>query len=187
MPTIHTEATIDVRELCQPGHLDWQYIDVRSPTEFATGHIPAAVNIPIEQIQGRIGDLRTDHPIVLVCQSGTRAAAARDLLAGRVDGDLYVLSGGTNAWKAAGQPLVASTQSSWSLERQVRLVAGTLVLTGILLGYFVHPGWLFLSGFVGCSLVIAGFTNFCLMGVLLAHAPWNQPGGNNKRSTGAPR
>ena len=93
----------------------------------------------------------------------------------------------TNAWKAAGQPLVASTQSSWSLERQVRLVAGTLVLTGILLGYFVHPGWLFLSGFVGCSLVIAGFTNFCLMGVLLARAPWNGPRSDIKRSTDATR
>jgi len=77
----------------------------------------------------------------------------------------------------------------------VVLVAGTSgapgrghsSVTGVLLGYLVHPGWLFLSGFVGCSLVIAGFTNFCLMGVLLARAPWNGPRSDIKRSTDATR
>jgi rhodanese-related sulfurtransferase len=174
-PVSSCNPAIDVQELCNPGNSGWQCIDVRSATEFAAGHIPAAINIPMDEIESRIGDLRRDHPIVLVCQGGTRAEMTRDLLAGRT-GDLFVLRGGTDAWKAVGQPLVASTRSRWALERQVRLGAGVLVLTGVILGLLVDPRWFWLAGFIGCGLVFAGTTNFCAMAHLLAHLPWNRRG-----------
>jgi rhodanese-related sulfurtransferase len=175
------DAAIDVQELCEPRNSTWQRIDVRSATEFAAGHIPAAINIPMDEIESRLGDLRPDPPIVLVCQAGTRAELTRGLLAGRT-GDVYVLRGGTDAWRSAGLPLVASTRSRWALERQVRLGAGVLVLTGIVLGFLVNPVWFWLAGFVGCGLVFAGTTNFCAMAHLLALLPWNRRGSRMKCS-----
>ena len=175
MTAVLCEATIDVPELCNPPKFGWQCIDVRSPTEFAAGHIPRAINIPMDEIESRMNDLRPDQPIVLVCQAGTRAEMTRELLAGRA-GDLRVLGGGTDAWRSAGLPLVASIRSRWALERQVRLAAGLLVVSGVLLGFLVSPGWFWLAGFVGCGLVLAGTTNFCAMAHLLALLPWNRRG-----------
>jgi rhodanese-related sulfurtransferase len=174
---------IEVQELCNSRNAGWVCVDVRSTTEFAAGHIPAAINIPMDEIESRIGDLRPESRTVLVCQAGKRAAMTRELLAGRVD-DLYVLAGGTDAWKSAGLPLVASTRSRWALERQVRLGAGSLVLIGVLLGFLVNPAWFWLAGFVGCGLVFAGTTNFCAMAHLLALLPWNRRGSRMECSTG---
>jgi len=185
MTTLHCESTIDVHELSGSSNPSWQCIDVRSPTEFASGHIPAAINIPMDEIESRLADLRPQHPTVLVCQSGKRASMTQALLAGRID-NLFVLTGGTDAWKSAGLPLVASTRTRWALERQVRLGAGLLVLTGVLLGFLVNPGWFWLAGFVGGGLVFAGTTNFCAMAHLLALLPWNRRGSTMDCSCRAP-
>ena len=168
-------AVVEVSELSGPGVRTWQCVDVRSATEFAAGHIPGAVNIPMEEIECRAADLQSDRPTLLVCQSGKRAEMTRALLANQ-PGDLAVLRGGTDAWMAAELPLVRSTRSRWALERQVRLGAGVLVLIGVVLGILVSPGWFGLSAFVGCGLVVAGTTNFCGMAYLLALLPWNRRG-----------
>jgi rhodanese-related sulfurtransferase len=175
-------AAVNARELANSEDLGWQYIDVRSATEFAAGHIPGAVNIPMEEIESRLGDLRSNRPTVLVCQAGMRAEIARSLLAGRVE-ELSVLTGGTDAGVEAGLPLVASTQTRWALERQVRLGAGLLVLSGVILGFLVNPAWYWLAGFVGGGLVFAGTTNYCAMGHLLALLPWNRRGSRMECST----
>lgn len=151
-----------------------QLVDVRSATEFATAHLPGAINIPLEQIELRTADLEKNVPIVLVCQAGIRAALARDFLAGR-DMELMVLEGGTDAWVKAGRPVIRNTIARWALERQVRFAAGALVLTGVLLSVVLSPWWLVVSGFVGCGLIFAGVTNLCLMGELLARMSWNRP------------
>ncbi|MDP9052044.1 MAG: rhodanese-like domain-containing protein, partial [Acidobacteriota bacterium] len=104
------DTTINAHELSTFADPAWQAIDVRSATEFASGHIPAAVNIPMDEIECRLADLRPGTRTVLVCQSGMRAGLTRDLLANRV-ADLFVLGGGTDAWRAAGLPIVASTRS----------------------------------------------------------------------------
>jgi len=158
MTAVLCESTINIQELNASSDFAFQCVDVRSATEFAAGHIPGAINIPMDEIEGRIADLRPQRPTVLVCQAGKRASMTRALLAGRVD-DLYVLAGGTDAWKSAGLPLVASTRTRWALERQVRLGAGLLVLTGVSLGFLVNSGWFWLAGFVGGGLVFAGTTN----------------------------
>jgi hypothetical protein len=87
---------------------------------------------------------------------------------------IRVLEGGTKAWIDAGLPVVASVRTRWSLERQVRLGAGLLVLAGAILALTVNPGWLFLCGFVGLGLTFAGLTDICAMGIILGKMPWNK-------------
>ena len=150
-----------------------QLVDVRSATEFATAHLPGAINIPLEQVEMRTADLENTVPVVLVCQAGTRARIAAELLQD-ANRSLVVLDGGTDAWIRAGNPAVRSTASRWALERQVRLIAGLLVAAGVALGVAVNPWWLVVPGFVGCGLTFAGLTNLCLMGEGLARLPWNR-------------
>ncbi|MBV6503290.1 MAG: Inner membrane protein YgaP [Fimbriimonadales bacterium] len=151
-----------------------QIFDVRTPSEFASGHVPGAANLPMDEVEARLDDLSTDRPAVLVCQSGQRAAMTCELI-GASHPNVLVLEGGTDAWVQAGLPTVRSTKTRWSLDRQVRLGAGVLVLTGLILAKYAHPGWIFLTGFVGAGLTFSGLTNFCGMALLLSRMPWNQP------------
>jgi hypothetical protein len=127
----------------------------------------------LEQIEARLDDLLPGIPIVLVCQGGKRAR----MVAGLIEpcrADVTVLDGGTAAWSAAGLPLVASVKSRFSLERQVRLVAGLLVLIGVVLSLTIQRNWVFLAAFVGAGLSFAGLSDICLMAGLLTRMPWNQ-------------
>jgi rhodanese-related sulfurtransferase len=156
----------------QPEHI--RCVDVRSPSEYAAGHIPGALNIPLEQVEARLADIEPGLPTVLICKGGTRALLAAGLLAPFFD-RLAVLDGGTMAWAKTGLPLVACTKTRWSLERQVRLAAGVLILLGATLTISLAPYWVYLCGFVGLGLTFAGLTDFCPMGMLLARLPWNRP------------
>ena len=150
-----------------------QLIDICSPTEYASGHVPGAINIPMEQIGAHIADLRIGAPVVLICKSGQRAAAAAQLLeASRPD--VLVLDGGTRAWKESGGQIVLTTRTGWSLERQVRLGAGLLLLVGVVLSLVWNRGWIGLSAFVGLGLTFAGLTDICGMALLLTKMPWNK-------------
>jgi len=169
--------TINVNSLREKSHAltSGQWIDVRSASEYATGHIPGAMNIPLEQIDLRVNDLAPDGPVLLICKGGTRARMAARRL-GPCGKELVVLEGGTDAWVSAGYPVVASVAVHWSLERQVRLGAGVLVALGVVLSLLVNLRWIYLSGFVGLGLIFAGLTDICPMGMLLGKMPWN--GGN---------
>jgi rhodanese-related sulfurtransferase len=149
-----------------------QLIDVRSPSEYAVGHIPGAVNIPLEQIESRVDDLYAEILIVLICQMGKRARMAAGLL-DPCQRSIAVLEGGTNAWIEAGLPVVANTKTRWSLERQVRFGAGLLILLGATLALTWNVHWLFLCAFVGLGLTFAGLTDICPMAELLVRMPWN--------------
>lgn len=163
--------SIPVNELHQlPGTA--QVVDVRSGSEFASGHIPGGVNIPMDQIEARLDDLRPGVPIILVCQTGKRARVTATLLE-PCQRQISVLEGGTSAWIQEGLPLVNGVKNRWSLERQVRLGAGLLVLVGAFLAFTVDVNWLFLSAFVGLGLTFAGLTDICPMAEILAKMPWN--------------
>jgi rhodanese-related sulfurtransferase len=168
-------ATIDAKQLKEvaAGPRRGQWIDVRSASEYATGHLPGAINIPLEQIELRIGDFAENKPLVLICQRGARAqmAATRLQSCGR---EIIVLEGGTKAWIEAGFPVVASVEARWSLERQVRLGAGLLVVFGVALSLLVNLQWIYLAGFIGLGLTFAGLTDICPMGLMLARLPWNR-------------
>ena len=174
MPGTAAETiTIDIWKDWQTAGRKAQLVDVRSATEFATAHLPGAINIPLEQIELRTADLNAEGPVVLVCKGGTRAHMARELLpdSGR---NLIVLEGGTDAWVKEGHPVVRNTIARWALERQVRLIAGALVAIGVLLAEVVSPWWLIVPAFVGCGLMFAGISGLCLMGEALARLPWNR-------------
>ncbi|MCW5942413.1 MAG: rhodanese-like domain-containing protein [Fimbriimonadaceae bacterium] len=154
-------------------HENLQMIDVRSPSEFAAGHIPGAANMPMQEAESRLDDLNRRVPVVLVCQSGTRASMTCSFLADRHP-DLIVLEGGTSAWMNAGLPVVATMRTRWSLERQVRLMVGAMVLTGTILSLTVAPGWAYLAMAMGGGLVFASLTDSCPMTALFALMPWNK-------------
>lgn len=153
-------------------------IDVRTPAEFGSLHASGARNIPLDIIQSSSlsGDhaLPKDEPVCLLCEKGGRATlAAGHLLAAGFNG-VRVIEGGTQAWVAAGLPTILGERRSISIERQVRIGAGSLVLVGVLLGFLIHPVFFGLSAFVGAGLIFAGITDWCGMGLLLARAPWNR-------------
>ena len=127
----------------------------------------------MDQIEARLDDLRPDTTLVLICQTGKRARMTASLLE-PCQFQIAVLEGGTQAWIQAGFPVVTSVKTRWSLERQVRLGAGVLVLAGTVLAVMVNPGWLILSAFVGLGLTFAGLTDFCPMAVFLEKMPWNR-------------
>src|SRR6516225_3399670 len=130
-------------------------LDVRSAAEFATGHIPGAVNIPMEQIEARMSDIPVG-PLVLVCEAGKRAEVVAGWLGG--EKNLSVLEGGTRAWRTAGYQLVSCAPCRWTLERQVRLIAGIIVLIGTVLSVLVDARWVYMAMFIGAGLTFAGAT-----------------------------
>lgn len=149
-------------------------IDVRTPVEFAEIHVPQARNIPLDELKPGSLQLSKDQPVYLLCRSGQRATKAAEKIMREGFMQAIVIEGGTLAWIDANLPVTRSAAKVISLERQVRIVVGGLVLIGVLLGWFVHRGFFGLSAFVGAGLIFAGVTDFCGMGLLLAKLPWNK-------------
>lgn len=151
-------------------------LDVRTPGEYESVHISGAYNVPLDTLGEHGDEIRThvDTPVVLVCQSGSRARRAEDALRQAGMPNLHVLEGGVNGWLAAGQP-VARGAERISLERQVRIAAGALAAAGGILALAVNPGFALLPAFVGSGLVFAGVTDTCAMAMLLSRLPYNQP------------
>ncbi len=141
--------------------------------EFAGIHAAGARHVPLDSLNAAelAGSKRL---IAVLCQSGGRASKACASLRA-AGGNAVVVEGGTAAWVAAGLPVVRG-RSAVSLERQVRIAAGSLVVLGVVLGAAVHPSCLALSAFVGGGLVFSGITDTCGMGLLLAKMPWNRRG-----------
>jgi len=153
-------------------------LDVRTPVEFAEVHVTEAQNIPLDELNPRTLQFQKDKPVYLLCRSGQRATKAAEKLAGEGFAQPVVVEGGTLAWIEANLPVTRGACKVISLERQVRIAAGALVLTGVLLGWFVHPGFYSLCAFIGAGLVFAGITDYCGMGLLLAKMPWNKCAAN---------
>lgn len=149
-------------------------IDVRTPAEFRAEHIPGARNVPLDLLRAHSHHLTGAHddPLLLVCGSGARAEEARRLLAGTELGDPVVLDGGMAAWRQQGGP-VEHDRQKWAMERQVRLAAGSLVLTGVL-GSALAPKAKWLAAAIGGGLVFSAVTNTCGMARLLALLPHNR-------------
>ena len=179
-------GTISVTELQQLAarRSDAQLVDVRTASEYAAGHVPGAVNIPMEQIEARLADFGAGA-VVLICQSGARACLTANLLQASRS-DVSVLEGGTNAWAKAGFPLVVNARTRWALERQVRLVAGLLALAGAVIALEVSRYGAYLAGFIGLGLTFAGLTDICPMASFLCRMPWNRSRRRPPVQSGAP-
>ncbi|WP_263379831.1 rhodanese-like domain-containing protein [Granulicella paludicola] len=149
-------------------------IDVREYAEFANGHIVGSENIPLATLQSRATNWRRDEALLLVCKSGRRAQMAQDQLTDLGFQQLTVLPGGIDAWTANGKPLSRLERRPWSMERQIRIVAGSLVLVTLLLAFELSRYFLFATALVGAGLVFAGVSDICMMASLLARLPWNR-------------
>lgn len=157
---------------------DATLLDVRTPVEFAEVHVPEARSIPLDELNPGSLQLQKNEPVYLLCRSGQRAAKAAEKFSREGFSQPIIVEGGTLAWIDANLPVTRGATKVISLERQVRIAAGSLVLLGVLLGWFVSHWFFLLSGFVGAGLVFAGITDFCGMGLLLAKMPWNKRGAN---------
>lgn len=172
-------ATITPQELSRLRHSDpsLELIDVRTPVEYRELHVEFARNVPLDQLdpQAIQAERNGNHqrPLYVVCRSGSRGKQACEKLLAAGMANVVNVEGGTLACETAGLPVVRG-QKTMSLERQVRIAAGTLVFTGAALGFWVHPYFIGLAAFVGAGLVFAGITDTCGMGMMLARMPWNQ-------------
>jgi rhodanese-related sulfurtransferase len=151
-------------------------LDVRTPAEFSARRAIGARNIPLDAIPASLAadSLPKEATICVLCEKGGRAAIASEHLLKSGFTNIHVVAGGTEAWASVGLPIEGSGHNPISIERQVRIGAGSLVLLGIILGFLFHPAFFALSAFVGAGLVFAGVTDWCGMGLLLARAPWNR-------------
>ncbi|MGH8494143.1 MAG: rhodanese-like domain-containing protein [Moraxellaceae bacterium] len=176
--TIRTLSALEFSRLHQQGlHL----VDVRSTAEHAGRHVEGAICHPLGEWEAEslLADLKQrgfgeGDTLYLLCQAGRRAQMAAEKIAANSAVDVVVVEGGTQACIEAGLPLRSTGKPVMALERQVRIAAGFLVLSGVLLGAMVSPVWYGLSGFVGAGLMFAGITNTCAMGMLIARMPWNR-------------
>lgn len=157
---------------------DFTVVDVRTPGEYASGHLPGAHNIPLDRVEEAapsLGSAAARGPLLIVCASGARSSSACEQLKA-LGIEAATLEGGTTAWTAAGHPVrrPAGARTPWSMERQVRLTAGSLVTVGFVAGLAWPPAhWL--SGLIGAGLVFSATTNTCGMAALLSRLPHNRP------------
>ncbi|MFN4279906.1 rhodanese-like domain-containing protein [Thermosynechococcus sp.] len=152
-------------------------IDVREPNEYNNAHIPGALLCPLANVKELEPPCSPDTPVVLYCESGRRSQLAYNILARRGFQNLKNLEGGIQRWKQKGYAVRGAADAPLSIMRQVQIVAGSLILTGVILGFTVNSGFFLLSGFVGVGMLFAGLSGRCLMGELLMRLPFNRPQG----------
>lgn len=173
--SVETMTAEELRSLIQSDE-SVELLDVRTPAEFREVHLTIARNVPLDQLDANAiaeGRRQQSTPLYVICKSGTRGRQACERLIAAGCSQVIHIEGGTAACEKAGLSVVRGRKAV-SLERQVRIAAGSLVLGGVMLSQFVHPWFLGLSGFVGAGLIFAGITDTCGMAMLLARMPWNR-------------
>jgi rhodanese-related sulfurtransferase len=150
-------------------------VDVRTPGEYESAHIAGSINLPLDKVNAHLRRIVNDagRRLVLVCQSGGRATQAQHKLTAAGLTDVVVLTGGMSAWMTADAPVERSGKARWALDRQVRLVAGGIVLAAVLASIW-FPALRYIAGFIGAGLFFSGLTNFCMMAILLSKLPYNR-------------
>lgn len=152
-------------------------IDIRERVEYLREHIPYALSLPLTDITaGKTVPGAERQPVIFHCLAGMRTVQnASALTKAASPAPVLLMAGGINAWKSAGLPTIEDRKQPLPVMRQVQIVAGTLILTGVVLGYTVDSRLFLLSGFVGAGLLFAGLSGLCGMASLLLKMPWNKP------------
>ncbi|MFC1480566.1 MBL fold metallo-hydrolase [Candidatus Omnitrophota bacterium] len=149
-------------------------LDVRSPLEYSEKHIKDSVNIPIDILLSKIKELsEPERSYIVLCRTGNRSPMAADMLIQSGIQSVKVMEGGITRWQKERFPIIEG-EGGISLERQVRAIAGSLMLIGIILAWIINWAFIWLSVWVACGLIFAGLTNNCLMGMLLMKLPYNK-------------
>ncbi|MCX7018037.1 MAG: rhodanese-like domain-containing protein [bacterium] len=170
---------VTVREIAeklkQGGQID--LIDVRTPREYEAVHATGARLFPLNSLNASsvmaVHNGRNADPLYILCKSGARArqAARKFIEAGYPN--IVVIDGGTVEWEKAGLPIERGRRAM-PVDCQARIVMGSMVLLGIVLGFALHPLFTLISGFVGCGLIMAGITDNCPLANMIAVMPWNR-------------
>ena len=177
--TMQTETSVSPRELQrrmaagQPARL----IDVRTPGEFATGHVAGAKLLPLDELDAEVvcQERGADcSPLYVLCQFGSRAAKAIGKLEKAGVQGCVLVEGGTQAWIDAGLPVDREKSGVIPLMRQVQIVVGFLSFTGALLALTVNPLFAIIPLLMGGGLLFAGLTGICGLALVLARMPWNK-------------
>lgn len=153
---------------------DATLVDVREYAEFAGGRVEGAKLLPLGELEKRHTELDHSKPVYVMCRTGNRSGQAQKKLKNLGFENVINVAGGFEAWKKEDLPFERDEKAPWALERQVRFVAGSLVLLGFLLSLFVHPYLIGISVFVGAGLTFSAITDTCTMGMILAKMPWNR-------------
>jgi rhodanese-related sulfurtransferase len=168
------KATVHQMSEALDGASECQVIDVREPSEFRSEHIAKSKLMPLSQFEECIDNIDRSKSVYLMCRSGTRSKQAAERLLAKGFSNIHVVDGGIMAWSEAKLPIIRGASRIWPLERQVRFAAGSIVLCGALLGFWVNPAFYAVSAFVGGGLVFSALTDTCAMGMVLARMPWNR-------------
>lgn len=151
-------------------------LDIRTAGEFETVKITGSANIPLDRLDPSdvISRFGADTELYCICQTGTRSQLAAAKLRNAGMRRVVHVDGGTNAWVSAGFPVQQGTRKVISLDRQMRISAGALIVAGVVIGALWHPAAYWLAGLIGAGLMYAGLRNSCGMTMVLEKMPWNR-------------
>lgn len=165
-------TVVGLKEKLEEGH--GTLVDVREFGEYAGGRVSDARLMPLGDIESRHKELDHSKPIYVMCRTGRRSVEAQKKLRALGFTNVINVVGGMEAWKAEDLPVEKDDNAPWAIERQVRFVAGLIVLTGVVLAALVHPYLIGISAFVAAGLIFSAVTDSCAMGLLLLKMPWNR-------------
>lgn len=148
-------------------------LDVRNTDEFLAEHIAGAKNIPLPILGLDQFTNSVNKKIIVQCKSGKRGEKAYKLLKIKYpDASIYNLKGGITEWQKENLPTL-KTEQPISIMRQTQIIAGSVVICGIIAGITISSAFLVVPILVGSGLIFAGITEWCGMAKLLALMPWN--------------
>lgn len=151
-------------------------IDVRESDEHAREHIIGARLAPLSAIDAHDFDRDHQKTAIFHCRSGMRTQTNAAKLLAKGFARAHYLESGLEGWKGAGLPVHTNHKAPIDIMRQVQMIAGSIVLLGLILGSTLHPAFFALSAFMGGGLLFAGATGWCGLALLLKAAPWNRVG-----------
>ncbi|TLP94466.1 rhodanese-like domain-containing protein [Nesterenkonia salmonea] len=151
-------------------------VDVRTPAEYESLRVPESHNVPLDLLQRHRDTLAEQFAdeVVLICQTGNRANQALQHLNAAGVNTARVLEGGVVAMEAQHRQHTSRGKQRWAMDRQVRMVAGSLVLTGFLGGKLISSKVGYLAGAIGAGLTFSALTDSCAMAAALNKMPWNK-------------
>lgn len=150
------------------------FVNVCTPAEYKERHIKGVRNIPLDTLSQHVSELNGKSTVYIHCRSGNRGRQAIETLEKLgVTAELVNVEGGLLAWQDAGFETRSHT-NRLPVMRQVFIGAGSLVLLGLGLGYFISDAYLLIALFVSIGLLVSGITGWCGMALLLSKMPWNK-------------
>jgi len=162
-----------------------ELLDVRTPGEFSSAHVPGARLLPLGDLDAAefLKQHDPDKTIYVLCQTGGRARRAIEKFRQAGFNECVLVEGGTQAWMEAGLPVDRGETRVLSLLRQTQITVGAVSAGGALLAVAVHPWFALIPLVTGCGLLVAGLTGFCGLALVLAKMPWNRSA-NRKSNAG---